>query len=42
MAGRARGSRVSHGLAPPWCSAHANTMPTTHTPQAARCAWCDP
>ena len=38
----ARGSCPSHGLAPPWRSAHANAMPTTHAPQAARCAQRDP
>ena len=38
----AKGSRPSHGLAPPWRSAHANAMPTTHAPQAARCARRDP
>ena len=27
---------------PPWRSAHANAMPTTHAPQAARCARRDP
>ena len=27
---------------PPWRSAHANAMPTTHAPQAAQCAWHNP